>query len=45
MLYIFNERLVVSILYSKCDNNNDRIFKQKCIEILKILGLIVNINE
>ena len=27
--YIFNETLVLSIIYSKFDNNNDRIFKQK----------------
>ena len=34
--YIFNETLVLSIIYSKFDNNNDRIFKQEeSIEALK----------
>ena len=38
--YIFYKTLVLSIIYSKCLDNNDRIFKEKeSIEILKILGL------
>ena len=35
--------LVLSIIYSKCKNEDERIFREKeSIEILKILGLIEN---
>ena len=44
--YIFNEKLVLSIVCSKFGNNSDRIFKQDTkIEILKMLGIVVNINK
>ena len=39
--YIFDKTLVLSIIGSKCDNNNERIFKEEeSIEILKVLDLI-----
>ena len=39
--YIFDKTLVLSIIGSKCDNNNERIFKEEeSIEILTIIGLI-----
>ena len=42
--YILNGTLTLSILilYYKCDNNNNTIFK---IEQLEILGLIYNKNK
>ena len=43
--YIFNETLVPSIICSKIGNNNNNIFKENTIEILKPLGLIVKINQ
>ena len=44
--YIFDKTLVLPIICSKSGNNNDRIFREEeNIEILKILGLIGNINE
>ena len=43
--YIFNETLVPSIICSKIGNNNNKIFKENTIEILKPLGLIVKINQ
>ena len=33
--YIFNETLVLSIIYSECGNNNDRVFNQE--EITELL--------
>ena len=40
ILYIL-EKTFLSIIYSKCENDNDKIFKEEePIEILKILGLI-----
>ena len=42
--YIFVETLVLSINCSKCENEDEKLFKEeKSIEILKILGLIKNI--
>ena len=41
--YIFEKTLVLSIIYSKCTNEDEKIFKEESIEILKILGLIKNI--
>ena len=36
--------LVLSIIYSKCKTEDEKIFKEKeSIETLKILGLIENI--
>ena len=40
-LTIFEKTLVLSIICSKCENDNEKIFKEEePIEILKILGLI-----
>ena len=42
--YIFEKTWAHSIIYSKCENEDENIFKEKeSIEILKILGLIKNI--
>ena len=42
--YIFEKTLVLSIICSKCKNEDEKIFKEEeSIEILKILGLIENI--
>ena len=39
--YIFGKILVLSIIGSKCGNNNEKIFKEEeSIEILKVLSLI-----
>ena len=39
--YIFEKTLVLSIICSKCENDNEKIFKEEePIEILKILSLI-----
>ena len=39
--YIFEKTLVLCIICSKCENNNEKIFKEEePIEILKILSLI-----
>ena len=44
--YIFHKTLGFSILYSKCGHEYKRTFKQEeSNEILKILGLITNIEE
>ena len=41
ILYIFEKTLVFSIICSKCENDNEKIFKEEePIEILKIIGLI-----
>ena len=38
--------LVLSIICDKCGSNDEKIFKEEeSIEILKILGLINNMNE
>ena len=40
-LTIFEKTLVLSIICSKCENDNEKIFKEEePIEILKIIGLI-----
>ena len=45
ILYIFKETLSPSIVYSKWDHEYEKIFKEEeSIEILKILGLIINIE-
>ena len=42
--YIFEKKLVLSIICSKCRNEDEKIFKEKeSIEILRILALIGNI--
>ena len=42
--FIFVKTLVLSIIRSKCKNEDENIFKEEAsIEILKILGLIENI--
>ena len=44
ILYIFGKTLVLSIICSKCKNEDEKIFKEEeSIEILKILGLVENI--
>ena len=43
-IYIFEKRLVLSIICSKCENEDEKIFKkEESIEILKMIGLIKNI--
>ena len=40
-LTIFEKTLVLSIICSKCENDNEKVFKgEETIEILKIIGLI-----
>ena len=42
--YIFEKKLVLSIICSKCRNEDEKIFKEKeSIEILRILALIGDI--
>ena len=42
--YLLEKTLVLSIICSKCKNEDEKIFKEEeSIEILKILGLIKNI--
>ena len=42
--YIFEKTLVLSIICSKCKNEDEKIFKEEeLIKILKIFGLIENI--
>ena len=44
--HIFDKKLVLSIIYNKCNSNDEKIFKEEeSIEILKILGLVNNTNE
>ena len=44
--YLLEKTLVLSIICSKCKNEDEKIFKEEeSIEILKILGLINNIEE
>ena len=43
--YIFEKTLVFSIIYSKCENEDKKIFKkEESIEIIKILCLFKNIQ-
>ena len=43
---IFDKALVLSIICDKCGSNDEKLFKEEeSIEILKILGLINNMNE
>ena len=42
--YLLEKTLVLSIICSKCKNEDEKIFKEEeSIEILKTLGLIENI--
>ena len=42
--YLLEKTLVLSIICSKCKNEDEKLFKkEKLIEILKIFGLIENI--
>ena len=42
--YMFEKTLVLSIICSKCEDEDEKIFKEEeSNEILKILGLIKNI--
>ena len=44
--YLLEKALVLSIIYSKCKNEDEKVFKEEeSFEILKILGLISNIGE
>ena len=44
MSYLLEKTLVLSIICSKCKNEDEKIFKEEeSIEILKILGLIEKI--
>ena len=44
--YLLEKTLVLSIIGSKCKNEDEKIFKEEeSIEILKILGLINNIED
>ena len=46
MSYIFKKALGLSIVCSKCDHEYKKIFKEEeSVEILKIIGLITNIEE
>ena len=42
--YLLEKTLVLSIICSKCKNEDEQLFKEEeSIEILKIIGLIENI--
>ena len=44
--YFLEKTLVLSIIYSTCKNKDKKYFKEEeSIEILKIIGLINNIEE
>ena len=44
--YLLEKTLVLSIICSKCKNEDEKIFKEEdSIEIIKILGLINNIDK
>ena len=46
ILYLLEKILVLSIICRKCKSEDEKIFKQEeSIEILKVLGLINNIEE
>ena len=45
-MYIFKRTLSISIVYSNCGHEYEKIFKEgESIEILKILGLFNNTEE
>ena len=42
--YLLEKALVLSIIWSKCKNEDENIFnKEESIDVLKVLGLIDNI--
>ena len=43
--HVFGKKLVFSIVCSRCGSKDEEIFKEESVEILKILDLIININE
>ena len=43
--HILKKKISLSILYSKCGHEYEKIFKEESIDILKILGPINNIEE
>ena len=44
--YIFEKTLVLSIIVSKCGNENEKVFKEEeSIEIIEILRIIVLIEN
>ena len=44
--YLLEKTLVLSIICSKCKNEDEKIFKEEeSIEILKILGLTTSIEQ
>ena len=46
ILYIFEKTFGLSTVYSKCGHEYTKIFKEEeSIEILKIMELIINIEE
>ena len=45
MLYVLEKTLALCIIFSKCQKEDETIFEEESIEILKILGLIENINQ
>ena len=46
MLYIFKKPLSLSFSYSKCCHEYEKVFKkEESIEILKVLGLISNMEH
>ena len=40
--YLLEKTLVLSIICSKCKNEDEKLFKEESIKILKILGSIEN---
>ena len=43
--YLLQKTLVLSIIYNKCKNEDEKIFQEKdSIEILKLFGLIEKIT-
>ena len=46
IIYFLQTTLVLSIICNKCKNEDEKIFKEEeSVEILKILGLINNIEK
>ena len=43
--YIFNETVVLSIIYNECGNNNDRVFKKKKLLSCCIKNFRVNFQH
>ena len=40
--YIFENKIIPSIICSECSNEDEKIFKEESLEILNILSLIKN---